>query len=88
MNTRRTFLQAALPLALSTSWPALAQSVYPDRPIKLLVPFPAGALTDSLGRMVAERLRAPLGQPLVVENRPGAGTLLGASVIAKSAPDG
>ena len=67
---------------------SLAQSVYPDRGIKLVVPFPAGALTDSLGRMIAERLRPILGQPIVVENRPGAGTLLGASVIAKSPPDG
>jgi tripartite-type tricarboxylate transporter receptor subunit TctC len=53
-----------------------------------VVPFPAGALTDSLGRMIAERLRPILGQSIVVENRPGAGTLLGASVIAKSPPDG
>jgi tripartite-type tricarboxylate transporter receptor subunit TctC len=67
---------------------SLAQSVYPDRGIKLVVPFPAGALTDSLGRMIAERLRPILGQSIVVENRPGAGTLLGASVIAKSPPDG
>jgi tripartite-type tricarboxylate transporter receptor subunit TctC len=67
---------------------SLAQSVYPDRGIKLVVPFPAGALTDSLGRMIAERLRPILGQSIVVENRPGAGTLLGASLIAKSPPDG
>jgi len=67
---------------------SFAQSVYPDRGIKLVVPFPAGALTDSLGRMIAERLRPILGQSIVVENRPGAGTLLGASVIAKSPPDG
>lgn len=82
---RRTLLKVTLAALAS---PALAQSVYPDRPIKLLVPFPAGALTDSLGRLVAERLRPALGQPIVVENRPGAGTLLGASVVAKSAPDG
>lgn len=89
MAQRRTLLKAALPLALGTAaWPALAQGAYPDRPIRLVVPFPAGALTDSLGRMVSERLRAPLGQPLVVENRPGAGTLLGASTVAKSAADG
>lgn len=88
-TTRRTLLQAALPLVLAgTTWPTFAQGGYPDRPIKLLVPFPAGALTDSLGRFVAERLRPALGQPLVVENRPGAGTLLGASTVAKSAPDG
>ena len=53
-----------------------------------MVPYPAGALTDSLGRLVAERLRPVLGQPVVVENRPGAGTLLGASQVAKSPADG
>ena len=78
------------PIGLSYMVPEflLAQATYPDRAIKLVVPFPAGALTDSLGRMIAERLRPVLGQPIVVENRPGAGTLLGASVVAKSPPDG
>lgn len=65
-----------------------AQAGYPDRLIKLTVPYPPGALTDSLGRLVAERLRAGLGQPVIVENRPGAGTLLGASAVAKSPADG
>ena len=89
MITRRNLLKFA-PIGLSFMVPelSLAQSVYPDRGIKLVVPFPAGALTDSLGRMIAERLRPILGQSIVVENRPGAGTLLGASVIAKSPPDG
>ena len=89
MITRRKFIQFA-PIGMSFMLPefSLAQSVYPDRGIKLVVPFPAGALTDSLGRMIAERLRPILGQSIVVENRPGAGTLLGASVIAKSPPDG
>lgn len=89
MITRRKLLKFA-PIGMSFVVPELsfAQSVYPDRGIKLVVPFPAGALTDSLGRMIAERLRPILGQSIVVENRPGAGTLLGASVIAKSPPDG
>jgi tripartite-type tricarboxylate transporter receptor subunit TctC len=89
MITRRKLLKFA-PIGMSFMVPELsfAQSVYPDRGIKLVVPFPAGALTDSLGRMIAERLRPILGQPIVVENRPGAGTLLGASVISKSPPDG
>ena len=89
MITRRKLLKIA-PIGMSFMVPefSLAQSVYPDRGIKLVVPFPAGALTDSLGRMIAERLRPILGQSMVVENRPGAGTLLGASVIAKSPPDG
>ena len=89
MITRRKLLKIA-PIGMSFMVPefSLAQSVYPDRGIKLVVPFPAGALTDSLGRMIAERLRPILGQSIVVENRPGAGTLLGASVVAKSPPDG
>ncbi|KQT08129.1 Bug family tripartite tricarboxylate transporter substrate binding protein [Ramlibacter sp. Leaf400] len=89
LTRRRLLAQAAAAggaLALPLS--SLAQGGYPDRPIKLLVPFPPGALTDTLGRLVAERVRTALGQPLVVENRPGAGTLLGASVVAKSPPDG
>jgi len=89
MITRRKLIKIA-PIGMSFLAPEflLAQSVYPDRGIKLVVPFPAGALTDSLGRMIAERLRPILGQSIVVENRPGAGTLLGASVVAKSPPDG
>ena len=86
--TRRSLLQYVAPLALAGSRSVQAQEPYPNRPVRLLVPFPAGALTDSLGRMVAERLRGVLGQPLVVENRPGSGTLLGAAVIAKAPPDG
>jgi tripartite-type tricarboxylate transporter receptor subunit TctC len=68
--------------------PSTGSAGYPDRPIKLLVPFPAGALTDTLGRLVADRLRPALNQTVVVENRPGAGTLLGASVVAKGPADG
>ncbi|MBC7468865.1 MAG: tripartite tricarboxylate transporter substrate binding protein [Ramlibacter sp.] len=87
--SRRRLLQgAALALGASSALTGLAQAGYPDHPIKLLVPFPAGALTDSLGRLMAERLRPVLGQAVVVENRPGAGTLLGASQVAKSPPDG
>lgn len=89
LNRRRLMMAAAAAAAgQGPVLPTFAQGSYPDRPVKLLVPFPAGALTDTLGRMIAERLRPPLGQPIVVENRPGAGTLLGASVVAKSPPDG
>lgn len=87
--TRRSVLQGA-GLALSgIATQRLAWAgAYPERPLHLVVPFPAGALTDALGRLVADRLGAVLGQAIVVENRPGAGTLLGASQVAKSAPDG
>ena len=86
--TRRRLLAQAAAAAGALALPAFAQGTYPDHPVKLLVPFPPGALTDTLGRLVAERIRPALGQPVVVENRPGAGTLLGAGVVAKSPPDG
>ena len=75
----------ALPLLPS---PALAQSSYPNRPVKLVVSYPPGALTDLLARAIGERLSAALKQPVVVENKPGAGTLIGAEFVAKSPPDG
>lgn len=87
--TRRTVLQGTgLALAgLATQRLAWA-GAWPERPLHLVVPFPAGALTDALGRLVADRLGTALGQAIVVENRPGAGTLLGASQVAKAPPDG
>jgi tripartite-type tricarboxylate transporter receptor subunit TctC len=88
--TRRCLLKGAAIAAAGAAAPlaAWAEGTYPDHPLKLVVPFPAGALTDTLGRMVANNLSPVLGQPIVVENRPGAGTLLGAAQVAKSAPDG
>lgn len=67
---------------------ALAQEAFPARPVQLLVPFPPGASTDLLARFLAPKLSAALGQPVVVENRGGAGGLIGAGVVAKAAPDG
>ncbi len=67
---------------------AEAQSTYPDRPIKLVVPYPPGALTDLLARAIGERLGANLKQPVIIDNRPGAGTLVGAEFVAKQPADG
>ena len=67
---------------------ARAQSEYPNRPVTLVVPFPPGGGTDNLGRMVAQALSARLGQPVVVENRGGAGGNIGSAAVARAAPDG
>lgn len=82
-------------LALSTMAvlvnPAMAQSAadkYPDKPIKIVVPFPPGGSTDTLGRAIAQKLQEKWGQPVLVENRPGASTLIGSTAVAKSPPDG
>jgi len=65
-----------------------AQEPYPSRPLRFILPFPPGGGTDILGRLIAERLSASLGQPVVTENRGGAGGNVGAEAAARSAPDG
>src|SRR5689334_7505514 len=65
-----------------------AQPAYPVRPIKLVVPYPPGALTDILARAIAERLGAALKQLVIVDNKPGAATLVGAEHVAKQPADG
>jgi tripartite-type tricarboxylate transporter receptor subunit TctC len=67
---------------------ASAQDTYPSRPVRFILPFPPGGGTDILGRVIAERLSANLGQPVVTENRGGAGGNVGAEAAAHSAPDG
>jgi tripartite-type tricarboxylate transporter receptor subunit TctC len=84
---RRRVLQAAAAGAASLSLPSFAQA-WPARPIKLVVPFPAGSSPDIIARLIADPLSARLGQPIVVDNRPGAGGNLGTAVAAKSEPDG
>jgi tripartite-type tricarboxylate transporter receptor subunit TctC len=84
-----TFCRAAACMALACSATvASAQAPYPSRPIKLVVPYPPAALTDLLARAIAERLGAALKQPVVIENKPGAGTLVGAEYVAKQPADG
>jgi tripartite-type tricarboxylate transporter receptor subunit TctC len=80
-------LRVAALLLCVFALPAQAQT-YPNKPIRLVVPYPPGALTDLLARAIGERLAAALKQPVVIDNRPGAGTLVGAEVVAKSPADG
>jgi len=75
-------------LLIAASAPALAQPDYPDRAVRLIVPFPAGSATDILSRVMAQKLATRLSQQFVVENRPGASGNLGVDMIAKAAPDG
>ncbi|HEV2007284.1 MAG TPA: tripartite tricarboxylate transporter substrate-binding protein, partial [Burkholderiales bacterium] len=74
-------------LAFATSVTALAQT-YPDRPVKIVVGFAPGGSSDIVARLVAQKLSPLLGQPVVVDNKPGAGGMLGADVVAKSPGDG
>jgi tripartite-type tricarboxylate transporter receptor subunit TctC len=86
---RRALLGAALAApALSLARPALAQGAWPSRPIRVIVPFGAGTSTDIMTRLVTPRMSEDLGQPIVVENRPGAGGIVGSDAVAKSPPDG
>src|SRR5450631_2406390 len=75
-------------LALLAGQAAHAQAAYPNRTIKMIVPYPAGGTTDFLGRLVADQLKTGLGATVIVENKPGAGTTLGADQVAGAEPDG
>ena len=84
------FVIAALTCALLADVARAQDSVanYPNRPLRFIVPYPPGALTDVLARVIGERLAGALKQPVVVENRAGAGTLIGAEMVAKAPGDG
>jgi tripartite-type tricarboxylate transporter receptor subunit TctC len=84
MLSRRSLVAASAAIAL----PARAEAPWPNRPIRLVVPYAAGGSTDVIGRVMAEYLGRQLGQNLVVENRPGKGATIGTSQVAKAAPDG
>ncbi len=85
MGRLRVFVLAAFVLALAPS--ALAQS-WPSKPIKIIIPFPPGNTTDIMARLIGPKIAERLGQPIIVENRPGASGMLGLDYVAKAAPDG
>src|SRR5215813_14473384 len=89
MLTRRNALQlaacmVAMPFVSTTGW---AQA-YPSKPVHWIVPYPPGGPTDILARLLGQRLQERLGQPFIVENKPGASSNIGTEFVAKSAPDG
>ncbi|WP_424810655.1 Bug family tripartite tricarboxylate transporter substrate binding protein [Roseococcus sp. YIM B11640] len=85
MNVSRRALLGATPLLAA---PALAQGAWPNKPVRIFVGFPAGGTTDILGRLAGQLLQEELGQPFVVENRPGAGSNIAAQAVLRSPADG
>lgn len=89
MTSRRRLLVGAAAASLPTWWmPARAQDSWPNKPIKIVVPFAAGGTSDALARLLGEKLQGALKQTIIVDNKGGAGGVIGADAVAKSAPDG
>ncbi len=87
MTYRRSFLLATV-LAVAGAMPAWADTAYPSKPIRLVVPFPAGGATDIFARAVSQKLGERLGTSIVVDNKPGAGGSIGSDIVAKAPADG
>lgn len=88
MLHRRSLLLAAAAGGLAAPGLALAQGAYPNRPVRMIIPWPPGQATDLMGRVMAQRIADQWGTPVVPENRAGAGGMIGTDAVAKAAPDG
>ncbi|MEW6455039.1 MAG: tripartite tricarboxylate transporter substrate binding protein [Pseudomonadota bacterium] len=86
-NTR-AMLMAAAGLVLAFASPAFAQSDYPNRPVRLIIPFPPGGSNDVVGRMIGDQLSKQLGKQVIIDNRAGAGGVIGTELASKEKPDG
>lgn len=86
--TRRRALQALVAFAAIATGSNVAAADWPVKPVRLVIPFPPGGSTDILGRAIAQKLQEALGQPIIVDNKPGAGGSIGATEVARAAPDG
>ena len=84
----RLSYRSSLAALMVMAAPALAQTAYPQKPIRIVVPFPAGGTTDILARAIGQKLAEPFKQQVIIDNRPGAGANIGAEIAAKAPPDG
>lgn len=90
-STRRKIISAACGAVLAAALPGMAAAQganYPDRPIRIVVPFPAGTFTDTVARILADNMSKSLGQPVIVDNKAGANGVLGVGEVVRAAPDG
>jgi tripartite-type tricarboxylate transporter receptor subunit TctC len=89
MRLMRSFTAIIAGLVLAANWASVAAAQdYPTRPVTIIVPYVSGGSTEILARLVGQRLEGRLGKPVLIENKPGAGTVIGATAVAKAAPDG
>src|SRR5688572_13000343 len=88
MNLRGTLAWACAMCALALPCPAMAQAGYPNKPLRLVIAFGPGGVADTIGRLVGQKLNDRFGQPVVVDNRAGAGGIVGAKIVAAAPPDG
>jgi tripartite-type tricarboxylate transporter receptor subunit TctC len=88
MNDRRKFIVALGAGALAAPFSSFAQQQYPNKPVRLVSGYAAGGTTSLIGRLIGQKLTESWGQQFILDNRPGAGTLIGAEIVAKSPPDG